>query len=102
MNPFDRQRAIMALVLLASALFVAAGMPYAARWRRRLRAAAIIGFLIALAAAPRSASGSPGCGFDATPDRPTTGLEIPIRFGCDRKLLQLFLPGPLDGRNRPL
>ena len=49
MNPFDRQRAIMALVLLASALFVAAGMPYAARWRRRLRAAAIIGFLIALA-----------------------------------------------------
>ena len=51
MNPFDRQRAIMALVLLASALFVAAGMPYAAHWRRRLRAAAIIGFLIALAAA---------------------------------------------------
>lgn len=49
MNPFDRQRAIMALVLLASALFVAAGMPYTARWRRRLRAVAIIGFLIALA-----------------------------------------------------
>jgi hypothetical protein len=49
MNPFDRERAMATLVLLASALFVASGMPYAARWRRRLRGAAIIGFLIALA-----------------------------------------------------
>ena len=50
MNLFDRQRAIAALILLTMALFVAAGMPYAARWRRQLRLAAIIGFLIALAA----------------------------------------------------
>jgi hypothetical protein len=51
MNGFDRQQMFGALILLVMALFVAAGMPPAARWRRPLRVATIIGFLIALAAA---------------------------------------------------
>jgi hypothetical protein len=37
-----------ALVALVTALFVAAGYKPAARWRRQLRYAAIIGFAIAL------------------------------------------------------
>ena len=51
MNEFDRQRLLTALILLAMALFVAGGTPYAARWRRQLRLAAIVGFLVALAMA---------------------------------------------------
>lgn len=51
MGDFDRQRLLTALVLLAMALFVSAGAPFAARWRRQLRLAAIIGFLVALAVA---------------------------------------------------
>ena len=49
MNGFDRHQAVAALVALVTALFVAAGaMP---TWRRQLRAAAIIGFAIALGVA---------------------------------------------------
>jgi len=51
MTGFDRQRLLSALILVVIALFVSTGTPSAARWRRRLRLAAIIGFLIALAAA---------------------------------------------------
>ena len=51
MNEFDRQRAFAALILLVVALFVSAGTPFAARWHRQLRLAAIAGFLVALAVA---------------------------------------------------
>lgn len=51
MNGFDRQRLLGALILVVMALFVSAGTPFAARWRRPLRLAAIIGFLVASAAA---------------------------------------------------
>jgi hypothetical protein len=51
MDGFDRQRLLSGLMLLVMALFVSAGLPSAARWRRQLRLAAIIGFLIAVAAA---------------------------------------------------
>lgn len=51
MNPFDRQRLFAALVLLVSALFVAAGMPPTARWRLRLRRAVILAFALAAAVA---------------------------------------------------
>ena len=51
MNGFDRQRLLSALILAVMALFVASGTPPAARWRRPLRAATIVGFLIALAIA---------------------------------------------------
>ena len=51
MNGIDRQQMFSALILLVMALFVATGTPPAARWRRQLRLAAIIGFLIAVAAA---------------------------------------------------
>ena len=50
MNDFDRQRWLAALILLVMALFVSAGTTFAARWRRQLRLAAIIGVLVALAA----------------------------------------------------
>jgi len=49
MSGFDRHQAIAALIALVTALFVAAGAMPALRWRRQLRAAAIIGFAIALA-----------------------------------------------------
>lgn len=51
MNGFDRQRLLFALLLLVMALFVTGGYPPAARWRRPLRLAAIIGFGLALLAA---------------------------------------------------
>ena len=51
MGDFDRPRLLTALVLLVMALFVSAGAPFAARWRRQLRLAAIIGFLVAVAVA---------------------------------------------------
>jgi hypothetical protein len=51
MGGFDRQRWLTGLILLVMALFVSAGMPFAARWRRELRLAAIAGFLVALAVA---------------------------------------------------
>jgi hypothetical protein len=51
MDEFDRQRLLSALILLAIALFVAGGMPFAARWHRQFRLAAIIGFLAALVVA---------------------------------------------------
>jgi len=51
MNDFDRQRLLSALILLVVALFVSGGAPFAARWRRQLRLAAIVGFVVAVAAA---------------------------------------------------
>jgi hypothetical protein len=51
MDGFDRQRLFSALILVVTALFVSSGVPQLTRWRRRLRLAAIVGFLIALAAA---------------------------------------------------
>jgi len=42
---------LAALTALVAALFVASGYPPAARWRRPLRAAAILVFLIALGGA---------------------------------------------------
>jgi hypothetical protein len=50
-SPAERQQALSALLAAVMALFVASGYPPLARWRRRLRAAAIIVFLVALAAA---------------------------------------------------
>ena len=51
MSPVERQQALSALLAAVMALFVASGYGPWARWRRRLRAAAVIVFLIALAAA---------------------------------------------------
>jgi hypothetical protein len=51
MDGFDRQRLFTAFILVVMALFVASGLPPAQRWRRQLRLAAIVGFLVALAAA---------------------------------------------------
>jgi len=47
----DRQQLLSALVLLAMALFVGGGVAQGARWRGRLRRAAIIAFLFAVTAA---------------------------------------------------
>jgi cell division protein FtsW (lipid II flippase) len=49
MNDFNRHQMLAALVGLVAALFVMGGLP--GRWRRQLRMAAIVFFLIALAAA---------------------------------------------------
>ena len=51
MNSLDRQRLFTALILTIMALFVASGVPFATRWRRVLRLAAILGFALALGAA---------------------------------------------------
>jgi len=51
LNGIDRYRLLSALILLVMALFVASGLPQAARWRRPARLAAIAGFLIAVALA---------------------------------------------------
>jgi len=51
MNGFDRHRLITALVLLVMAAFVASQYGPAARWRRPLRIAAIVGFGVAVALA---------------------------------------------------
>ena len=51
MNEFDRHRLLSALILLAIAFFVAGGTPFAGRWHRQLRLAAIVGFLAALVVA---------------------------------------------------
>ena len=51
MNGFDRQQMLSALMLLVMALFVSGGAPFAARWRRPLRHAAIAGFVLAVALA---------------------------------------------------
>jgi len=47
MNGVDRQQLLSALMLLVMALFVSGGMPFATRWRRELRLAAILGFVLA-------------------------------------------------------
>ena len=51
MGSFDPQRLFAALMLLVMALFLASGYLPAAPWRRHLRRAAIVGFLLALAVA---------------------------------------------------
>jgi hypothetical protein len=51
MDPHDRQQALAVLIAAVTALFVASGYPPAARWRRHLRAAAIVAFLFAVAIA---------------------------------------------------
>jgi hypothetical protein len=48
MTGFDRQRLMAALILAVTALFVSAGAPGAARWRRPLRTAALVGFALAV------------------------------------------------------
>lgn len=48
MNGIDRQRLLSALIMVVMALFVASGLPQAARWRRPMRLAAIAGFLVAV------------------------------------------------------
>ncbi|HEV2334294.1 MAG TPA: hypothetical protein VGS13_02240 [Stellaceae bacterium] len=50
MHGFDRQQMVSALILAVIALFVSAGGPFPARWRRGLRLTAIILFVICLAA----------------------------------------------------
>ncbi len=50
MNDADRQRMLSGLILVVIALFVSAGSPFAGRWRRELRIAAIVVFFIGLAA----------------------------------------------------
>jgi hypothetical protein len=51
MGDYERQRLYGALILLVTALFIAAGYAPLARWRRVLRAAAIGFFVLAVAAA---------------------------------------------------
>ena len=51
MGDFDRQRWLTALIFMVMALFVSAGTPFAARWRRQLRLAAIACFVVAVAVA---------------------------------------------------
>ena len=51
MTDLDRERWLTALILMVMALFVSAGTPFAARWRRQLRFAAIVGFVAVLAVA---------------------------------------------------
>lgn len=51
MNGVDRQQMLSALMLLVMALFVSGGAPFAARWRRKLRLAAIAGFVLVAALA---------------------------------------------------
>jgi hypothetical protein len=50
-NGVDRQQLLSALILVVITLFVAAGAPFAARWRRELRLAAIVAFFIGVTAA---------------------------------------------------
>ena len=47
-SAFERQQMFSALILLVIALFVAAGFPPAARWRRELRLGAVVAFCAAL------------------------------------------------------
>jgi len=49
MNDFNRHQMLAALVGLVTALFVMGGLP--GRWRRQLRMAAIVFFLVTVAAA---------------------------------------------------
>jgi len=51
MDAFDRQRLLAALTALVVVLFVGSGSPFAGRWRRPLRAAALVVFALALIAA---------------------------------------------------
>ena len=44
MSAFDRHQLLAALMLLVTALFLSAGYPPAARWRRQLRIASILLF----------------------------------------------------------
>ena len=49
MNDLNRQQMFLALIGLVMALFVMSGLP--GRWRRQLRAAAIVVFIVAVAVA---------------------------------------------------
>jgi hypothetical protein len=49
MNDLNRQQMFLALIGLVMALFVMSGLP--GRWRRQLRAAAIVVFIVAIAVA---------------------------------------------------
>jgi len=51
MSAFERQQMLAALMLLVIALLVGSGYPPAARWRREIRIAAIVLFIVALAVA---------------------------------------------------
>jgi Sec-independent protein secretion pathway component TatC len=51
MNAFEHQRLFSALLLLVTALFVGSGVVSGEKWRKRLRLAAIICFIIAVTAA---------------------------------------------------
>ena len=48
MNTFDRHQMLAALMMLVMALFISAGYPPAARWRRELRIASIVLFIVAV------------------------------------------------------
>jgi hypothetical protein len=50
MGGIDRQQWFSALILVVMALFVSSGLAQPARWRRRLRLAAVAGFIVALVA----------------------------------------------------
>ena len=62
----DRGEMLSALILAVMALFVASGQPFAGRWRRTMRLAALLAFALAVAAALievgwwLATSGSPG------------------------------------------
>lgn len=51
MSPTERHQALSALLAAVMALFVASGYSPLARWRRQIRGAAIVLFMIALGAA---------------------------------------------------
>jgi hypothetical protein len=51
MSPYDRQRALVALVLLVITLLVSAQYPPLSRWRRQLMVGSTILFLVAVVAA---------------------------------------------------
>lgn len=51
MRGLESQRLLSAIIVLVMTLFVASGTPGAGRWRRPLRAAAIIGLAAAVALA---------------------------------------------------
>jgi hypothetical protein len=48
MNAFDKHQALAVLTLLVMALFVSAGYPPAARWRKPLKLGAIILLFVAV------------------------------------------------------
>jgi hypothetical protein len=47
----DQGEMLSALILVVMALFIASGQPFAGRWRRTMRLAAMIAFALAVVAA---------------------------------------------------